>query len=107
MFNSPEQVANMLASKVVVGMTQKPSEDYIEAKADWIVSELEEGREVEGHSLDSIIEEILVDAHLVVKYAYIDGSKLNPMTVLIDKAIIRIADKLAPKLAQQDMENAA
>ena len=104
MLKNAETATNILVAQMARELTQPNTVmgEAVEAKAEWIENEIQEGRTVEGNNLQTVLEEVLVDGIEAVKQCYLQQQP-HFINVLVDSEIKRIADKLAPALVEQHL----
>lgn len=83
-------------------------QEAVSAKAEFIENQLLRGVEVEGHSMDSIIETILDSDGInnAVKVAYLYGNT-QAVDALVNAEITRLANTIAPDLVAAHLEDVA
>ena len=77
--------------------------EAISAKAEWIEKLIIEGEEVGGHSLESIVDDLLCsnDMNQLLRTVYSTG-ETRSIRVAIENQVNKLAYKIAPNLVQAD-----
>ena len=107
MLTNANAAGDMLAAKLSHAIAlESAKSEAVSAKAELIESQLQSGQPSYGYDLDIIIDTALDhdDMRAAIKTAYL-YSNVQAINAIIDGEITRLADRLAPKVVQAQLES--